>query len=227
MVIVLKNQLRIVKKNIRQFIENITSLFSSKISDLLLAILLIPYLISKVGIENYGRYVFALSLTLFLVNIINYGFDLSAVRELAKNRHKPKMLKKLLNKVLSVKLYLTILMLVILFVVVFTIPLLRVEKTMYFFALFLIIGDLFSLRWFFMGIEKMKYIPIINVGSKLLYVFLVIIFIKQSEDYEIIILLEGIGLFIVNIFSFLYIVRKKRIRIKLISFYKVKCPVLK
>jgi len=78
------------------------------------------------------------------------------------------------------------------------------------------------LRWFFMGIEKMKYIPAINLGASLIYVVLVLVFIQKPKDYELIILLESIGLFIVNMISFLYVALEYNVKIQLLSFKKVR-----
>ena len=75
-------------KSIYNFLENVFSLFSVKVIDLAIAIWLIPYLILKVGIQNYGLYAFAIALMFFFMNISNYGFDLVAVRTLAKNTTK-------------------------------------------------------------------------------------------------------------------------------------------
>jgi len=209
-------------KNTYHFIENALSLFSVKGIDLILAILLIPYLILKVGIVNYGKYAFAISLVLLLVNITNYGFNLTAVRDLAKYRKDTKKLNKLFNEVFSVKLYLTGFVLLLLLLLTIVVPSFATYKLVYIFASFLIVGDLFSLRWFFMGLEKMKYIPAIHLGGTLLYVLLVVIFIKQPTDFEYIILLEGIGLFIASIISFSYIVLEYKIKFKLLSFVQVK-----
>ncbi|SNR76159.1 oligosaccharide flippase family protein [Lutibacter flavus] len=204
------------------FLENTVSLFSVKVIDLALAILLIPYLILKVGIVNYGKYAFVISLVLFLVNITNYGFNLKAVRQLAKYSNDSNKMNSLFNEVFSVKLYLTGFSILILAVLVLGVPSFRLYALVYIFASFMLIGDLFSLRWFFMGIEKMKYIPVINLGGSLIYVLLVLVFIQQPKDYEFIILLESIGLLIVNMISFLYIVLEYKVKLQLLSFKKVR-----
>jgi len=157
-----------------------------------------------------------------LVNITNYGFNLTAVRDLAKFRKDKKKLNQIFNEVFSVKIYLTGLILIVLAVLVVTIPSFSSFKLVYFFASFLIVGDLFSLRWFFMGLEKMKYIPIINLVGTLLYILLVVIIINTPKDYIFIILLEGIGLFITSIISFFYVVLEYKITFQLLSFKKVK-----
>ena len=208
-------------KNLYQFLENIVSLFSVKVIDLALAVLLIPYLILKVGIVNYGRYAFVISLVLLLVNITNYGFNLTTVRDLAKYGKDTKKLNQLFNEVFSVKIYLTGFLLMLLLILILTIPAFSTYKLLFGFASFLIIGDLFSLRWFFLGVEKMKYIPAINLVATLIYVLLVVLFIKQPKDFTYIILVEAIGITIAGAISFTYILLEYKIKIQLLPFVKV------
>ncbi|WP_196086151.1 oligosaccharide flippase family protein, partial [Acinetobacter sp. Res13-Abat-PEC07-P2-02] len=44
-----------------------------------------PYLILKLGVDQYGIYVFALSIVTILINIINFGFDLPALKVVSEN----------------------------------------------------------------------------------------------------------------------------------------------
>lgn len=204
------------------FVENVFSLFSLKTIDLVLAIFLIPYLIFKVGVQNYGMYAFALSLVLFFVNIANYGFNLAAVRELSKKPKTKKNISKVFNEVFSVKLYLTCLLYIVLvFLILFT-PKFQSNTVLFGIASLLLISDLFTVRWFFLGIEKMKFLPVISLVATLIYVLLVIIFIRQPKHYIYIILFEFLGLLIANGISFAYILLEYSITIRLASFKKVK-----
>lgn len=208
-------------KSIYRFIENVFSLFSVKAIDLGLAIWLIPYLIFKVGIQNYGLYVFAISLMLFFVNISNYGFNLVAVRILAKNSKNSDNITNVFNEVFSVKLYLTGFLLLLLLFLIVTVPIFSENKSIYIFASLLLIGDLFSLRWFFLGLEKMKFIPIINLAATLIYVVLVLLFVNQPLDYTYIVLWEAIGVLTVGIVSFLFVIKWYSITIKIVPFVTV------
>ena len=50
---------------------------------------------------------------------------------------------------------------------------------LYLFASLMLLGDLFSLRWFFMGIEKMKVIAVMNFTATIIYTSLALIFIRE------------------------------------------------
>ena len=209
------------KKPVFHWVENTVSLFSVKGIDLVLAVLLIPYLISVVGLENYGRYVFALVFVLFFVNVANYGFDLSAVRALSAHKKTRKHLNTQFNVVLSVKVYLTVLLLLLYALMAFVLPKIAQNLWLYVFASGMLISELFALRWFFMGVEKMKFIPAIQLLATLLFVVLVLLFVRQPQDFIYIILFEAIGAFIANTLSFIYVVQEYKLSIKLSSFKQV------
>jgi len=209
-------------KSIYNFLENVFSLFSVKVIDLAIAIWLIPYLILKVGIQNYGLYAFALALMFFFMNISNYGFDLVAVRTLAKDPTKNnKHINTIFNEVLSVKIYIIGFLLLVLLLLNLVLPSFRAHSVLYLFASFLLLSDLFSLRWFFIGVEKMKFLPVINLLATLIYALLVLLFIKQPTDYIYIILFEAIGLIVVGVISFSYVLNEYQLTIKLLPFKKV------
>ncbi|WP_157961179.1 oligosaccharide flippase family protein [Lutibacter citreus] len=207
-------------KKIYHFIENTLSLFSVKAIDLVIAIFLIPYLILKVGIENYGVYAFAIALVFFFMNISNYGFNLVAVRELAKPEDK-RSYNSVFNEVFSVKLFIIVFLLLLLVILNFIVPSFRSHSLLYVFASFLLLSDLFSLRWFFIGVEKMKFLPIISLVATLIYALLVILFINEPKDYIYIILFEAIGLLVAGGISFFYVIQEYELSIKILSFKKV------
>ncbi|WP_139956322.1 oligosaccharide flippase family protein [Flavicella sediminum] len=208
-------------KQLGNVLENTISLFSLKGIDLGLTIFLIPYLILKVGIDNYGHYVFVMSIVYFLLNILNYGFNLTAVRDLAKNKKNALKVNDIFNEVITVKLYLFIVIYSVFLVLIIFLPTTYELRSIYLVGSFLLISDLFSVRWLFLGVEKMKYITLINLSGGIIYVFLVINFINVEADFEKIPLCEAVGTGMVSIISFVWVVRKRKIRIRLISIDKV------
>jgi len=205
-----------IKKH-ASILENSISLFSLKAINLGLSLWLIPFLILRVGLHNYGLYAFAMSLILFFVNLLNYGFNLATVREIAKIKGDRSRLQSIFNEILSVKLVLFVGLFFLFLMLVFLVPKFEEQKTLYLFSSLLLFGDLFSLRWFFMGLEKMKYIALIHLLGTVIFVLLVIQFVNFHEDYSRIPLYEGIGMSISTIVSFVWVIKVYKIKIKLIS----------
>ena len=209
------------KKAIYQFSENTISLGAIKTIHLGLTVWLIPFLIVKVGIVNYGMYAFAMSLVLLFVNVLNYGFSLSTVREIAKNKENPVRLNTLVSEVFSVKIVLFIIEYLLFIALIMLFPSLWEQKEMYFFTSFFLIAELFSLRWFFLGMEKMKFLALMNVGSTFMYVVLVVFFIKEPEHYVYIPLFEVVGITFIAIAAFVWVLKAYKIKLKWIGFKEV------
>ncbi|MDP2058445.1 MAG: oligosaccharide flippase family protein, partial [Flavobacteriaceae bacterium] len=72
--------------------ENFISLSVLKFLDLTLPLILTPFIIYRIGVVNFGIYGFALSLITYMRNFVQYGFTLSAVRDIAiQNENKEKI----------------------------------------------------------------------------------------------------------------------------------------
>lgn len=209
------------KQNFYNFLQNVIALFTVKVLELALTLGLIPYLIFKIGIANYGRYAFVMSFILFFVNVLNYGFDLSTVRDLAINKNNPTKVNDLFNQVFSIKLFLLIVVYCVVFGLLCFVPRFLEDKNIYLLGTLLLIADLFSLRWFFLGIEKMKFITIISFLSTLLFVSLVLIFVQNKSDYIFIPLAEFLGSFFTYGISFVWVLKKYQIKIKLLSIHQI------
>jgi len=209
------------KKSIYKFTENTLSLFSIKAIDLGLTLWLIPYLILKIGIDNYGIYALAMSLILFFQNVLNYGFELSTVREVSKNSQNSEVLSKIFSEVISVKIVLLLILYPILLVLVLFVPAFWAQKSLYFFASLILIGDFFSLRWFFLGMEIMKYKALINLMSTIIFVILVLVVVHSKDDYKWIPLMQAISMTFISLISFFWVLKSYKIQLKFISFLKI------
>ena len=215
------SKLNFYKKKYRSILANSGSLFSIKTIDLVLGFWMIPFLIWKVGLHNYGIYAFAMALGLFFVNLLNYGFNLSAVRKIAKSKKDPTELSKIFNDVFGVKLFLILILYPIYLLLIYYIPEFSQYKLLYFYSSLLMFGDLFSLRWFFMGIEKMKFIALIHLIGTSIYVVLVFFFIENPLDYYKIPFFQFIGMVFTSIVSFIWVVKNMKIKMKLIPLSRV------
>ncbi|MDP6923141.1 MAG: oligosaccharide flippase family protein, partial [Lutibacter sp.] len=94
-------------------------------------------------------------------------------------------------------------------------------KALYGYASLLLLPELCSLRWFFKGMEKMKYITIIQFTGTCLYVLLVLLFIRNPSDVSRLPLMEFIAMFIVSVISFVWVLKKYRIQLKALPIKRI------
>ena len=164
-------------------IKNTISLSFIQIANYVIPFIVLIHLGKTLGIEKYGIVSYSSGIATLGLVIIGFGFDLSATSFISKNRHNKNLVAKYVGSVLTIKAMLsTIVCLVILIYAFFN------KKYEEYFLLFILtiipmIFQGFIPDWFFRGIEEMQEIAIYTIGTKILYLILVLLTIKSSEDY--------------------------------------------
>lgn len=198
------NRLAVVKqalanKDIKQLIENFFSLAVLKIFNLILPFVTLPYLIKTLGFEKYGAIVLALALMHYFQAVTDYGFNLSATRDISRHRHSKRQLSFIYSKVMASKLFLLLISISLILPVIFFVPQFQADRAVFLLMLPVLIGHTIFPEWFFRGVEKMRYITILDLSIKLFFTAGVFVFIHKPEDYWVYPLLNGVGYCVVAI----------------------------
>ena len=187
-------------RNHGKILESFFSLSLLNAIKLILPLITIPYLIRTVGMANYGIYAIVYSMVIYILEISNYGFTYSATRQVAQNRDNKECINSIFSSVLVCRLLLAALsavFLVFLSLIVWN----RKYMIMVIFGLGIVIGDILNPVWLFQGMEKMRYMTIVNFVSKLLFTLLVFVFIKEQDHYIFIPLLDSFGYILAGLLS--------------------------
>lgn len=203
-------------------IENFISFSLFKVIDAIIPLIIIPYLISVVGKENYGIYAFAYALVFYLLNIVQYGFSLSAVRLIAINKEDKGKLNKIYSNVFTTQLYLAIITLVVLYILILFIDKFNANSEIYYFFSLIIVGELLFPIWFFLGMEKMRFITVVNLVSKTSFAVLTFLLIKDASDFTYISLYQSLGFVFSGIIAQIFIYKSFQIKFKLAPIKEVK-----
>ena len=209
-------------KDTSQLFKNFFSLSVLKLINAVLPFVTLPYLIKVLGIQQYGAIVLGLALIAYFQAVTDYGFNLSATREIAKNRTSVKRLSYIYSKTMVTKMYLLILSLGILIPVIFVVPQFKEDMTVYLLMCLMLLGQTLFPEWFFRGVEKMGYIAILNLIVKLAFTIGVFAFIKDPEDYWLYPFLLGVSYIIVTCFSHYIVIKNFNISLTTINFKRVK-----
>lgn len=205
-----------------RLIKNFTSLAIIQGANFVLPLLIIPYLIKVVGIEKFGLISFAQVLALYLVIFSEYGFNLSATKEVAENREKSKKLEYIYNATITTRLFLCFIAFVFLCLLTFSIPSLRKDYSLYILSSTMFIGQALMPTWFFLGMEQMRFITYINLLAKSVLTISTFIFIVKPEDFIYANMLHGIGSLIAGLICIVIIKKKFGIRPALTNYTSVK-----
>lgn len=176
-----------------RLINSISHLALLQIFGYFLPLITVPYLYRVLGLELYGLVLFAAAFMVYFNVLVDFGFNLSAVRSISMVKQKGQELSLVFSSVILSKLFLLFFSFFLLSLVVFWIPLFREYPRLYFYSFLTVIGQALFPVWFFQGLEEMKYITVINIASKLLSVLPIFFFVVSPEDYLKVPLFLGLG----------------------------------
>jgi polysaccharide transporter, PST family len=201
----------------KRIITNILSLFSLQGFTYILPLITFPYLTRVLGPEKYGLIAFATAFVAYFGMITEYGFGLSASREISINRNNGDQVSKIFSSVIFTKLLIMILCFLALSLIILTIPTFRANWILYFFTFGIVIGNFLMPSWFFLGMEKMRYISILNICTSIIFTVSIFIFIRNSADYLYVPLINSIGAIIIGIIAMRIVLKDFKIKFNIPS----------
>ncbi len=192
----------------KRLLSNFFSLSILQIFTYILPLLTLPYLVRVLGVELFGIIMFAQSFIIFLNILVDYGFNISATREVSVYRDNKEKLTEIYSCVLTLKTIFLFFSFLILVISILIFDKFTKYWDLYLLTFLWVIGQAFFPIWYFQGIEKMKHITIVNIISKVIFTILIFIFVREKADYLYVPILNGLGFILGGIYS-LYIIRYK------------------
>lgn len=207
---------KIVSKQEEKIVlENFSFLFFLQVANYILPLATLPYLVRILGPERFGLLSFANALIQYFVVFTEYGFNLSATREISISRSNSKRIAEICNSVMIIKFFFLVISFGILSSIVFVTTRLRNDWPIYYLTFGMVIGNVLFPVWFFQGMQIMKYITILNIVAKLLFTMGIFIFVKDSGDLLLVPLITSIGFIITGIIGLWFVYTKFNIIPKL------------
>lgn len=167
----------------RKLMHNAGYLFLGQLATYALQILLVPYLLQTVGLEAFGRITLAQTVVNFVAIFSEYGFNLSATRQIAQDHDNANGVQKIVNEVLSAKCVLLLLSFGIIGLLVLTVPLYKQNGLLLFVTAAQMLGLTLFPLWLFQGKEQMKESTILQLAARLLFFAMVFVVVKSPADY--------------------------------------------
>jgi PST family polysaccharide transporter len=187
-----------------------------------LAFVTYPYLIKVLGAEFYGLVIFAQVVSSYFIIFIDFGFRLSATKEISINKNNKEKLSEIISSVLQIKLILWFLSFAILLSLVYFLEKFNNHFLLFLFSFGICFDELLFPLWYFQGTEKMKYITIINLITRSIFIILIFNLVKHQSDYVLVPLLNSIGALLGGVIGIYILFFKEGIQFKMQSFVKMK-----
>ena len=174
-----------------------------------------PYIIRVIGAENYGLIAFVQTVISYFSMFVNFGLDISAVRNVALARNDEDKLSEVVSSVLCLKCIFIFISFLFLCILIFFFELFAANKLIFFFAFLSCFSDVLFPVWYYQGMERMKNITLIRFASILFYTASIFIFIHTKDDYVLIPLLQSLGMILSGGISVILLLRRDQIVFRL------------
>lgn len=196
----------------KQIIENFFSLSILNGLNVLLPFVTLPYILKTIGTEHYGAYSYIYGVSQYVIMLSTYGFNFSATKRISQCRDDKQKVSNLFNSVIASKSIIALVLVVLLLLLSHWVFKDNFGTLMFVYSLGMVIGDIFTPIWLFQGMEKMKFMTIVNASSKILFTILIFVFIQESSDYYLLILLNSCGYLLSGILSIVLVKREFKLR---------------
>lgn len=163
--------------------ENILALSGAQaLSVYVLPLITFPYLTRVLGVGAWGLVAFYGSFGSFLIKLVEYGFNYSGSRDVAAERDSRPRIGEILTSVTSAKLLLAAVAVVPVWVAYSLVPQLQTDLRLFAATIVWALGLAFDMTWFFQGLERLRFIAILNLVTKSAGVIAIFVFVRAPDD---------------------------------------------
>jgi len=206
----------------KRLLSNFASLSVLQGANYLLPFITLPYLVRVLGPEKFGLVAFAQAFIQYFNILTDYGFNLSATREISIHREDGNELSGIFSAVMMIKLALLALSAVIMLCIVFSFGRFYQQRLVYYYAFGMVAGQCIFPVWFFQGMERMKYITFLNISARLIFTVCIFVFVHDVNDYIYVPLINSLGFMTAGILAFVIVFKDFHVRFTLPSVERIR-----
>ena len=153
--------------------------------------------------------------------MMQYGYNISAVRAISRVRENEKSLSIAFSELLISSIIICVFF-SFCYLLLFCFESISKEYQLYLGVLFFILMQSLFPAWLFQGLEKMHYIALSNSICKILYLSAVIVFVNRPEDTYLVPLMQGLSWFLALIIAAFIIINKNLVNFTMPSWGGIK-----
>lgn len=179
----------------RRVFVNIYWLTITQSASYICPLLNVIFLARALGPNAWGTLATFQALTNWFALVVEYGFSMSAVREVAQNRDRPHVLKNILASVLWAKIALSLSLAVVGACGLTLVPLLHNHPLLTVCAIVVAVGSSLTPTWFYQGIEQIRGAAAIDVVGRVAGTILTVTIVRSPSQAWVALLIPGLASF--------------------------------
>ena len=174
-------------------VQNALSLYGVQIAGYVLPLVTVPYLARVLGVTEWGLLAFTQAFGGYWAVLGEYGFALSATREVAYHRENREKLTEILAGVLGAKALLALASVPFAFLAGLWIPAFHDHSGLLWTGMFWAVAQGLNVMWFFQGFERMRLVAALDISTKVLSTVAIFIFVHRPEEASRVLVFQGVG----------------------------------
>lgn len=196
----------------RTFLKNFFSLGVVQVINSLLQLIVIPFVISRIGIAQFGVVAVAQVVVNYMATLTDYHYNQAGTKSVSLNMSDTNFLSVLFSKAYTVKAILVIISFAILFLLYIIFPFIKENTSLYLLAFIYVIGYALQPVWFLQGVEKMQWIAAASLTARIIFVGLILLFMKNPKDSWQYLFFLGAGLVIIGVTNIFFVSKRFELR---------------
>lgn len=192
--------------------HNVVSLYAGQALMYLAPLITVPYLTRVLGPEEWGRYSFALAVSVQLALLVDYGFGITASRAIATLRDSPVSVGLTLGAAMAAKAVLIVVAGGLAAIAYARIPSVHPRAELFWFAVAAGITQGLNFSWFLYGVEKIAMAVALDLGNRLLVAGAMVALVHAPGDAWIFFALQTVANVLVMAAALAYILRRNRVK---------------
>jgi PST family polysaccharide transporter len=163
-------------------VHNALAMLGTQIATYAFPLATVPYLARVLGPVHWGLVAFAQALGLYLSMVVEFGFNLSATRRIARSRDDKEQIEQIVAGVMGAKVFLAILCVAATLLCQLFVTSFQQYSIILWAGALSGIGQGFSMLWFYQGMERMKVPAAMDMLGKALAAVGIFIFVHSRQD---------------------------------------------
>lgn len=188
------------------------------VTQVLFPLIVFSYVARVIEPVGIGKVAFVESICRYAILIAALGIPIYGVREVAKLKEDNFKLSKLCSELISIHLISSLFISLVYLILVLTTPRLSDHLNFYLIGLLMIFSNIFSIEWYFQGIEDFKFITIRTLLVRIITTVLVFFMVTKPEhsfSFFLLTVFTNVTISAINLWH-----ANKKIAIKLTFNYK-------
>lgn len=184
-------------------------------------ILLMPYLMIKLGVSSYGLIGFSTAIIQFLILFVDFGFNMSATKRVAIHKNDKLALSRIFYTTIIAKTILLIVSIFILIIIMF-VPGFYEYRLALLCSSLALIGNTYTFTWFYQGAGYIRFLSILSMFCRILILPTLFYFVQTSQDYMKAIFINSLVYIVIACLSTSWIYKNNMVAKVKISFNNIK-----